>query len=106
MRTVQRLNTTGCNIPIFVAGHKNIQAISPPSQDFKWHNFFDEDDVLGWPLRPLSPSYEQLVDDIAVNAGGGLVGTLVKSWNPFSHNQYWTDSEVTSHLATAVKQLA
>ena len=106
MRTVQRLYTTGCNIPIFVAGHKHIQAISPPSQGFKWHNFFDEDDVLGWPLQPLSPSYKELVEDIAINAGGGLVGTLVKSWNPFSHNQYWTDSDVTKHLASAIKRLA
>lgn len=106
MQTVQRLYTTGCNIPILVAGHKNIQAISPPSQGFKWHNFFDEDDVLGWPLRPLSPSYAQLVEDIAVNAGGGLIGTIVKSWNPFSHGQYWTDSEVTKHLTSAIRQLA
>lgn len=105
MQSVQRLYTTGCNIPIFVAGHKNIAAIKRPSPGFKWHNFFDEDDVLGWPLRPLSPSYEQLVEDIPVNAGGGLLGTIVKSWNPFSHEQYWRDSEVIDHLARTIKAL-
>lgn len=106
MRSLQRLYTTGCNIPIFVSGHKKIEAINPPVPSFKWHNFFDEDDVLGWPLRPLSPSYDRLVEDISINAGGGVIGTLVKSWNPFSHNQYWTDSEVVSHISAAIKQLA
>jgi hypothetical protein len=106
LRTLQRLYTTGCNIPIFVSGHKKIEAISPPIPSFKWHNFFDEDDVLGWPLKPLSPSYEKLVDDISINAGGGVTGTIVKSWNPFSHNQYWTDSEVIGHISSAIKQFA
>lgn len=106
MRSLQRLYTTGCNIPIFVSGHKRIEAISPPVPSFKWHNFFDEDDVLGWPLRPLSPSYDKLVEDISINAGGGVIGTIVKSWNPFSHGQYWTDSEVVGHISSAIKQLA
>lgn len=106
MRSLQRLYTTGCNIPIFVSGHKKIEAISPPVPSFKWHNFFDEDDVLGWPLKPLSPSYDKLVEDISINAGGGVIGTIVKSWNPFSHGQYWTDSEVVGHISSAIKQLA
>lgn len=106
MKNLQRLYTTGCNIPIFVAGHKKIDAISPPVPTFKWHNFFDEDDVLGWPLKPLSPSYSNIVEDISINAGGGVIGTIVKSWNPFSHGQYWTDSEVFGHLSAAIKQLA
>ena len=106
MRSLQRLYTTGCNIPIFVSGHKKIEAISPPVPSFKWYNFFDEDDVLGWPLRPLSQSYDNLVEDISINAGGGVIGTIVKSWNPFSHGQYWTDSEVIGHLSSTIKQLA
>lgn len=106
MRSLQRLYTTGCNIPIFVSGHKKIEAISPPVSSFKWHNFFDEDDVLGWPLKPLSSSYNNLVEDISINAGGGVIGTIVKSWNPFSHGQYWTDSEVVGHISAVTKQLA
>jgi hypothetical protein len=106
MKSLQRLYTTGCNIPIFVAGHKKIEAIKPPTPSFKWYNFFDEDDVLGWPLKPLSSSYDQLVEDIPINAGGGVIGTIAKSWNPFSHGQYWTDSEVVGHISSAMKQLA
>ncbi|MBO2658125.1 hypothetical protein [Shewanella algae] len=103
MRTLHRLYTTGCNIPIFVAGHKKIEAITPPNPAFKWHNFFDEDDVLGWPLKPLSPSYNELVEDLSINAGGGGIGGVFKSWNPFSHGQYWTDGEVIRHLSSAIK---
>lgn len=106
MRTIQRLYTTGCNIPIFVSGHKKIEAITPPVASFKWHNFFDEDDVLGWPLKPLSPSYDQLVEDISINAGGGAIGAIVKSWNPFSHSQYWAESEVIGHISSSINHLA
>jgi hypothetical protein len=106
MRSLQRFYTTGCNIPIFVSGHKNIKAINPPTPSFKWHNFFDEDDVLGWPLKPLSPSYENLVQDISINAGGGIFGAVAKSWNPLSHDQYWSNSEVVGSISSAIKQLA
>nr|VFK22859.1 MAG: hypothetical protein BECKMB1821G_GA0114241_100322 [Candidatus Kentron sp. MB] len=106
MRTVERLYTTGCNIPLFVAGHKKIEPIKPPTNSFQWHNFFDEDDVLGWPLRPLSESYANLVEDIPINAGGGVIGTVLKSWNPFSHTEYWKDREVIRHLSRSIKTLA
>lgn len=106
MRSLQRFYTTGCNIPIFVSGHKKIEAIRSPTPSFKWRNFFDEDDVLGWPLRPLSPSYDLLVEDISINAGGGVIGTIVQSWNPLSHGQYWTDSEVIGQISSAIKELA
>lgn len=105
LKSLQRFFTTGCNIPIFVAGHTDIKAIKPPNNKFTWQNFFDEDDVLGWPLKPLSPSYEALVEDIPVNAGGGILGHLVKSWNPFSHKLYWSDREVVKPLARALADL-
>lgn len=106
LESLERFYTTGCNIPIFVAGHQQIDPIQRPTTTFKWFNFFDEDDVLGWPLKPLSSSYRKLVTDIDVNAGGGLIGTILKSWNPFSHEQYWEDSEVLDHLADTIRQLA
>ena len=105
MQTLLRLYTTGCNIPLFVAGHQRIEAIKANPR-FKWFNFFDEDDVLGWPLRPLSPSYDRLVEDLAVNAGSGLVGTLVKSWNPLSHEGYWSDAAVVEHIASSIRQFS
>nr|VFK13338.1 MAG: hypothetical protein BECKLPF1236A_GA0070988_1008613 [Candidatus Kentron sp. LPFa]VFK35445.1 MAG: hypothetical protein BECKLPF1236C_GA0070990_103754 [Candidatus Kentron sp. LPFa] len=106
MRTVEHLYTTGCNIPIFVAGHKVIEPIKPPTNSFEWYNFFDEDDVLGWPLRPLSKSYANIVKDIPINAGGGIIGTVLKSWNPLGHTEYWKDKEVIKHLSRSIERLA
>jgi hypothetical protein len=99
--------TTGCNIPIFVAAHKEmtIIPIAPPRPNFKWINFYDPDDVLGWPLQPLSEGYRVLVEDRAINAGHGVINWLVKSWNPLSHSSYWQDEQVVGELASMLTQL-
>lgn len=101
-RRVQRWMTTGCNIPIFVAAHKRmaIKPIAPPAADgdFHWLNLYDPDDVLGWPLQPLSEGYRSLVEDRSINAGSGLVNWILKSWNPASHTTYWTDGDVLNPL--------
>lgn len=101
------LITTGCNIPIFVAAHALEQIIpfARPNADFSWYNFYDKDDVLGWPLAGLSDAYAGLVTDIAVNASGGFWGWLSASWNPLSHNQYWQDKHVLNKLLTIIKEL-
>lgn len=104
--TLEVMLTTGCNIPIFVAAHAT-QDILPirPNPGFRWLNFYDKDDVLGWPLADLSSEYAQVVRDIPVNAGGGLLGWLVKSWNPMSHTQYWRDDEVLDPLEHELRRL-
>lgn len=100
--------TTGCNIPIFVAAHKemHIIPIAAPTQLFKWINFYDPDDVLGWPLQPLSSGYRMLVEDRAINASGGVASLLLRSWNPFAHNSYWEDSAVVEAIAAMLRRLA
>lgn len=99
--------TTGCNIPIFVAAHKEmtIIPIAAPRPSFKWLNLYDPDDVLGWPLQPLSEGYRMLVEDRAINAGHGVIDWLVKSWNPLSHSSYWQDEQVIAELASMLTQL-
>ena len=100
--SIRFLYTIGCNIPLFMAGHpkESIEAIDKRQMhpQFRWHNFYDKDDVLGWPLKDLSSSYERLVADHEVNAARGFLGWLFKSWNPLSHNQYWCDDKVLDHL--------
>lgn len=105
--TCPALVTTGCNIPIFVAAHKemHIKPIAPPTPRFHWLNLYDPDDVLGWPLQPLSPGYRALVEDRTINAGQGAVNWLLKSWNPLSHNSYWKDKEVLEPLAAMLRRL-
>ncbi len=99
--------TTGCNIPIFVAAHKEmtIIPIAPPRPSFKWLNLYDPDDVLGWPLQPLSEGYRQLVEDRVINAGRGVFDLIVRSWNPLSHEIYWRDPDVIKAVAQMLTQL-
>ena len=105
--TCTGLLTTGCNIPIFVAAHKemHIKPIAPPTPLFRWLNLYDPDDVLGWPLQPLSEGYRTLVEDRVINAGQGAVGWMLKSWNPLSHNSYWQDKEVLEPLAGMLRRM-
>jgi len=102
--------TTGCNIPIFLAGfpESDIVAVKVDTQGyaFRWKNFYDRDDVLGWPLKPLCASYETAVHaDIEMNAGGSLLGNLTHGWNTLSHTRYWEDSEVQAPLVSDIRSL-
>lgn len=100
--------TTGCNIPIFVAAHQkmNIKPIEAPNERFRWINYYDPDDVLGWPLQPLKNGYETLVQDRRINSGSGATNFILKSWNPISHGTYWTDDDVIKALADEIAELA
>lgn len=105
LRKLRYLYTTGCNIPIFVASFPEPKIVPVATDqygyDFRWKNFFDDDDVLGWPLKPLSNAYDNAVCfDKRVNAGG-----LVTNWNPFSHGRYWTDDELLSELVADIESL-
>jgi hypothetical protein len=99
--------TTGCNIPIFVAAHKqmHIKPIARPTANFRWLNIYDPDDALGWPLRPLSGDYADLVEDRAINAGQGMTNWLLKSWNPLSHRLYWDDEDVLEPVSHMLRLL-
>lgn len=100
------LITTGCNIPIFVAAHAQEQIIpfNKPNAGFSWLNYYDKDDVLGWPLADLSEPYAALVSDIEVNVTGGFWGWLAASWNPLSHNLYWQDKQIQQAILRAIGQ--
>jgi hypothetical protein len=96
--------TIGNNIPLFSLDFPD--AISRPitlprNPLTRWLNFYDRDDVLGWPLRPLyennlaqlTPEQQATVgciEDHEIN-----VGNLATSWNPMSHMSYWTDKDFT-----------
>lgn len=100
LRSVRALITSGCNIPIFVAGHDEIVAIKPYDDDFKWLNYYDRDDVLGWPLAPLSHSYGKLVKDYQINVGDSIV-----SMTPLSHKHYWQDRDFLRPVTDVLLEL-
>lgn len=91
--------TFGCNIPLFTFAYEKVEPITfPPTrlkQDLKkkakWLNFYDPDDILGYPLQPIHPDYKKVVSkDIPINVGG-----ILSSWNPLAHGKYWTDNDFT-----------
>jgi hypothetical protein len=102
--------TFGCNIPLFTLALPRIVPILLPSPELsstldrvrhlvEWHNFYDADDVLGWPLaklydaRPDGQPGPRIIDhDISV--GGVKTG-----WNPMCHSDYWADKNFTAPVA-------
>lgn len=103
MRSLAGMVTFGCNIPLFTFAFTRITPIKFPAPQLhpdlkrkaKWLNYYDPDDILGYPLKPISPSYRQVVTrDVPINVGGWL-----SSWNPASHSQYWTDNDFTKPVA-------
>lgn len=69
-----------------------------PHLEGEWVNFYDEDDVCGFPLKTLNRQYRERVKaDVAVN-----VGELLASWNPASHLGYWEDNDVVRPIARAL----
>ncbi|HJR42002.1 MAG TPA: hypothetical protein VJ812_07890 [Gemmatimonadaceae bacterium] len=110
METLTALVTLGSSIALFTLRLAEIVAIEfpPPAlpphlrQVAQWLNFYDADDVLAYPLRPLSPTYEAAVtEDVAIDAGHAP-----RSWTPLSHDAYWTDDESVGRTARLMRDVA
>lgn len=105
LKTMRYFFTSGCNIPIFVAGiaRDDIRPVLVDARgwQFRWHNYYDPDDVLGWPLKPLCPAYREAVAvDEAISVGGPI-----SSWTPLSHTEYWDDDDFLDPLEAALQSL-
>ncbi|MFQ5846579.1 MAG: chemotaxis protein [Candidatus Methylomirabilales bacterium] len=67
----------------------------------QWLNFFDEDDILAYPLKNLNPAYRTIVTkDIPISVGGFFTG-----WNPLAHTHYWTDNDFTKPVAKLLRKI-
>lgn len=97
--SLKLLVTFGCNIPLFTFSLDKVVPITL-KKGAKWHNYYDRDDVLGYPLRPINSCYEKVCKDIEINVGGFL-----SSWNFFSHNKYWTDNDFTKPVAESISKV-
>ena len=112
--------TMGCQIALFSLSFPFARPIILPGSGIKkkglkevaaWLNFFDRDDVLGWPVRPV---YEKnfrkltaaekhtvkIIQEHEVN-----VGSLLTAWNPATHLGYGTDDDVTKPVAVYLKSV-
>lgn len=101
--------TFGSNIPLFTFAYDPIlpiafpgTALSPAVAELaRWDNYYDRDDVLGYPLRPTSPQYAQVVDaDVEID-----VGAIGLSSTPLSHNAYWSDASFLRPVAETLGRL-
>lgn len=110
--TLAGLTTFGSNIPLFTLGLEQVQPIvfPPPGQALsapvraaaRWMNYFDRDDVLGYPLRPISPAYAETVhEDVPLG-----VGPLLWGWTPASHTAYWNAAGFVDRVAGQVAAVA
>ena len=102
LKSLRQVTTTGCNIPIFTAGLRRRVNFNRPNEAVVWDNFYDPDDVLGWPLRQLDP-HENTYDwvrDHPIAAGNFLTG-----WNPAAHLGYWTDKDILNPISESIRTL-
>jgi len=105
LHTLKSFITMGCNIPLLISGHKNIKSISKSDcgYDFEWYNYYDKDDILGWPLQGIDTTYNKATKDIVINAWGSIPGFLLKSWNPLCHYlEYWRDDDIIEKVAVEI----
>lgn len=109
--TLVQLITFGCNLPLTSLAVDELQVARPVGKGWykcftdqggelykasvKWLNFYDPDDILGYPLRPMGGGYEREVDDVEINTGGLFL----------SHVRYWTDNGMTKPVAARLRQL-
>jgi hypothetical protein len=109
METLAGFITFGSPIPIFTLAYTPVRSIKfPPknlpdnlSKKARWLNFYDSDDVFGWPLKHLSKSYEaRPIEDKPINVGG-----ILTSWNPTCHFKYWTDNDFTDPVAQYISEI-
>jgi predicted esterase len=100
--------TFGSTIPLFTFAHNPVKTITLPATQLptdvkeksRWINFYDDGDVLCYPLEPLGGEYAALAEDFPIRVGVRLSG-----WNPLSHRDYWTDNDITKPVAEFLEDL-
>lgn len=106
--TLNLLYTLGSPIALWSLRYRNFgKPIAIPAPEFTnhypdlqcaWMNYYDKDDLIGFPLRDLNPAYSRAVSaDKQVN-----VGSILESWNPLSHTAYLDDQDVIRPIAESL----
>ncbi len=98
LNRLKLLITMGCNIPFFESSVPDgEQRFFEISDEFQWLNFYDRDDLLGWPLRPLGGRFAEVVSDQERNGIGSVLT---------SHTGYWKDRELNAEIALRIVNLS
>jgi len=98
LANLRLLITTGCNLPFFESAVRGTERrFFRVTEEFQWINYYDRDDILGWPLRPLGGRFEQIVQDEERNRIGSLLT---------SHVKYWKHDALNEEIAGKILDLA
>jgi len=105
MKTLVGFITFGSPIPLFAFGYGHDVSIEFPLRDLpsklkekaKWLNFYDADDVFGWPLEDLENC---VAEDRPIS-----VGSIFTRWNIACHSRYWTDNNFTEPVARYISEI-
>lgn len=110
----------GSSIPVLTIGYDDLEPLPFPNMDrllpqlrrirpeitaaalrdtCEWHNFYDKDDVLGYPLGPLGNGFEDRVRDHQIRAGW-LAGLT-----PLAHMRYETDADFLRPTAELIRNV-
>lgn len=111
LETLTGVFMLGNDTPIYVASHEIDNAMPftfppkklPPKYKHiaQWINFFDKNDPLGYPMKPINEHYDKMVtEDVQINSGG-----LLMSWNLGSHFAYWKSKKLTRKIAGYIKSV-
>lgn len=102
--TLTLFYTMGTTLPIWSLRYHNFnRPINIPSKMLpyyypglkgEWINFYNKNDIFGFPLKPVDEHYSTVVnEDREVN-----VGNLLTCWNPLCHVSYFTDRLVIEQI--------
>ena len=121
LQTLTSVTFTGCNIPILTMSQpRNAKYPLKIRKDAggSWLNFYDKDDVLGYPIEPEYASYFGTSDEpFAPTIRDGRdpseevkpqdrrvsVGNLLTGWNAASHVDYDEEDEVIDAITEQLR---
>lgn len=110
--TFAHFYTCGSTLPLWSLRYQNpkfglpVKVPSPQLSDLhpqvpgEWVNFYDADDILGYPMKELNANYAQVVTrDQQVNTGH-----FPWSMTPASHTHYFSNPKMAKPIARALAQ--
>lgn len=114
LKTLAGFLTFGCNIPVFTFAYPPGQVLPIDYPGTKipkdrrlspwWLNLNDRNDVLGMPLGAAGDGYAEMVANGEIADRWISVGNILTSWNPASHNAYWTDRDFYKQAAWMIRK--
>jgi hypothetical protein len=96
METLAGFITFGSPYALFTLADDPILSINfSPGKKAKWLNFYDDNDVLGWPLKKLAVCGACTIEDQPITIG----------WTLGCHNEYWTNDNFTKPVAQYISDI-